>query len=92
VLQVAANRRVPTGAGPVRVDELPATLPATAWQRYSAGPGSKGLRYDASAWIALHPKRPGDTGQHYLLVRRNDTTGELAGAVALGRSGPLQGD
>jgi DDE superfamily endonuclease len=42
VLQVAANRRVPTHAGPVRVDELAATVPDSAWQHYSCGPGSKG--------------------------------------------------
>jgi hypothetical protein len=45
VLQVAANRHVPTHAGSIRVDELPATLPDRAWQPYSAGPGSKGPRY-----------------------------------------------
>jgi hypothetical protein len=32
VLQIAANRRVPAHAGPIRVDELAATAPATAWQ------------------------------------------------------------
>jgi hypothetical protein len=37
VLSVAANRRVPTGAGPIRVDALPALLPPWAWQRHSAG-------------------------------------------------------
>jgi hypothetical protein len=31
VLQVAGNRRVPTHAGPVRVDQLPATLLGRAW-------------------------------------------------------------
>jgi SRSO17 transposase len=47
VPQIAANRRVPTHAGPVRVDQLPALLPSSAWQLYSAGPGSKGPRYYA---------------------------------------------
>jgi hypothetical protein len=78
VLQVAANRRVPTHAGMLRVDQLPATLPDKLWQRYSAGPGSKGPRYYAWAWIALLPEDPNDTGEHHLLIRRNDTTGELA--------------
>ena len=36
VLAIAANRRVPTHAGPVRVDALPALIPAHAWQRHSA--------------------------------------------------------
>jgi hypothetical protein len=44
MLQVAANRRVPTHAGRMRVDALaalvPALLPARSWQRYSAGAGT----------------------------------------------------
>ena len=77
-LQVSANRRVPTHAGPIRVDELARTVTDTAWQHYSAGPGSKGPRCYAWAWIALLPEDNGDSGQHHLLIRRNDTTGELA--------------
>jgi SRSO17 transposase len=77
VLQVAANRRVPTGAGPVRVDQLAVMLPAHAWQQRSAGTGSKGHRYYSWARIALDPEDD-DTGNHHLLIRRNDTTGELA--------------
>ncbi|MGN9779581.1 hypothetical protein ACTMS0_28075 [Micromonospora sp. H33] len=34
-----------TGIGAYRVDLLAAGLPATAWQRMSAGPGAKGHRY-----------------------------------------------
>lgn len=74
---------MPTGAGPRRVDELAANLPDTAWERRSAGPGSKGPRYYSWAWLALDPELDPDTGQHtagdhHLLVRRNDETGELA--------------
>ncbi len=78
VLQVSANRRVPTGAGPIRVDALARMLPDHAWQRASAGTGSKGERLYSWAWIALHPEEPADPGEHHLLIRRNDTTGELA--------------
>jgi SRSO17 transposase len=79
VLQIAANRRVPTHAGLLRVDELPALLPARSWQTYSAGAGSKGPRYYAWAWIALLAEDAEDNrGQHHLLIRRNDATGELA--------------
>jgi SRSO17 transposase len=80
VLQVAANRRGTTHAGPIRVDQLPALLPTTAWQTHSAGTGSKGPRYYAWAWIALQPEAAAEPhdGQHYLLIRRNDSTGELA--------------
>jgi SRSO17 transposase len=78
VLQAAANRRVLTHAGPIRVDQLPGMLPPTAWQKYSAGAGSKGQRVYSWAWIALLPEDPDESGQHHLLIRRNDTTGELA--------------
>jgi SRSO17 transposase len=78
VLAVSANRRVPTQAGPIRVDALPAMLPARAWQKHSAGAGSHGHRLYSWAWIALLPEDDTDTGQHHLLIRRNDRTGELA--------------
>ncbi|MGI9092340.1 MAG: hypothetical protein ACR2FF_02605 [Mycobacteriales bacterium] len=77
VLQVAANRRVPTHAGPMRVDEL-AAVPDSAWQRYTCGPGSKGPRYYDWAWIALLPEDDEHTGEHHLLIRRTPGTGELA--------------
>jgi SRSO17 transposase len=78
VLAVAANRRVPTQAGPIRVDRLPAQLPKRAWQKHSAGAGSHGQRYYSWAWIALLAEDDTDTGHHHLLIRRNDATGELA--------------
>jgi len=78
VLAVAANRRVPTPAGPTRVDRLPTLLPKRAWQKHSAGAGSHGHRYYSWAWIALDAEDPTDTGWHHLLIRRNDATGELA--------------
>jgi SRSO17 transposase len=42
------------------------------WEVRSAGPGSKGQRWYAWAWIAAAPPR------HFLLVRRHLQTGELA--------------
>jgi len=79
VMQIAANRRVPTHAGPLRVDELAATMPDSAWQRYSCGPGSKGPRYYDWAWLALLPEDAEDhAGEHHLLIRRTPGTGELA--------------
>ena len=53
VLAVAANRRVPTPAGPIRVDQLHRQLPKRAWQKHSAGAGSHGPRIYSWAWIAL---------------------------------------
>ncbi len=78
VLAISANRHVPTPVGTIRVDRLPAQLPKRAWQKHSAGAGSHGHRYYSWAWIALSPEDSADTGHHYLLIRRNDATGELA--------------
>ncbi len=78
VLAIASNRRVPTHAGPIRVDALPAQLPVRAWQKHSAGTGAHGLRIYSWAWISLLPEDDTGTGVHHLLIRRNDTTGELA--------------
>ena len=78
VMAIAANRRVPTHAGPIRVDALPALIPAHAWQRHSAGAGAHGPRLYSWAWFRLLAEDDTDTGVHHLLIRRNDTTGELA--------------
>ena len=76
VLAVACDHQVTvTGRVKMRVDHLAATLPTAAWQRYSAGAGSKGPRWYAWAWIDItDSQHPGQT----LLIRRNTTTGELA--------------
>ncbi len=78
VLQVAANRQVATEAGPIRVGQLPDLVPKQAWERYSAGAGSKGHRWYSWAWIAIEPEDDTDSGIHHVLIRRNDATGELA--------------
>lgn len=80
MLQIGANRWVPPPAGRGRVDRLPGRLAARAWQRRSAGTGSKADRRYSWAWIELSPEPadPADAGRHYLLVRRHDRTGELA--------------
>jgi SRSO17 transposase len=78
VLAAAANRRVPTHAGPIRVEALPALIPAHAWQRHSAGAGAHGPRMYSWAWFRLLAEDDADTGDHHLLIRRNDTTGEHA--------------
>ncbi len=75
VLAVACSTRVRINHGrtPVRADVLVRRLPATAWQRHSAGAGAKGPRYYDWAWIHI-----GSDAHRHLLVRRNPTTGELA--------------
>jgi SRSO17 transposase len=84
VLAVAKSHRVTarTADGPVRADRIAATLPSRAWNRISAGPGSKGERYYDWAWITITPPagEPGaETGGcHSLLIRRRISDGELA--------------
>jgi SRSO17 transposase len=78
VLAIAANRRVPTHAGPIRVDALPALIPPHAWQKHSAGAGAHGPRLYSWAWFQLLAEDDTTTGVHHLLIRRNDATGELA--------------
>lgn len=75
VMVIASNRTVATGAGKARVDHLVKTLPRRAWQRHSAGTGTKGQRW--YSWVLLDIAGEG-RGHHHLLVRRNDRTGELA--------------
>jgi SRSO17 transposase len=79
VLGIGANRTVIAGAGAERVDVLTASLPRHAWQRRSAGVGAKGERWYSWALIDITDSdAAAAAGQHHLLVRRNDKTGELA--------------
>ncbi len=82
VLAVACSHQVRTHAGPhvakVRADQLAASLPRRAWQRLSAGDGSKGPRFYDWAWISIEAEQPEAQGQRWLLIRRNNATGELA--------------
>ncbi len=78
VLAVACSHRVPTGLGIQRADQIAAGLPRRAWQRLSAGTGAKGFRYYDWAFIALPLIEDTHGGHHWMLIRRNRTTGELA--------------
>ncbi|GAA2270846.1 hypothetical protein GCM10010145_01640 [Streptomyces ruber] len=75
VMAVACSTRVRINHGrtPVRADVLVRRLPATAWQRHSAGTGAKGPRHYDWAWIHI-----GTDHHRHLLIRRSRTTGELA--------------
>ncbi|WP_449843715.1 IS701 family transposase [Micromonospora chalcea] len=78
VLAVACSHQVITGLGGYRVDALAACLPATAWQRVSAGRGAKGYRYYDWSFTALPHAADAHGGHHWLLIRRNRRNGELA--------------
>ncbi len=75
VMAVACSTRVRINHGrtPIRADTVAGRLPATAWQRHSAGNGAKGPRHYDWAWIHI-----GTDEHRHLLIRRNRTTGELA--------------
>jgi SRSO17 transposase len=75
VLAVPRSHRITTVTGVRRrADHVAGGLPPTAWQRYSAGTGSKGPRWYDWAWIDTTEDGPG----HSLLIRRTQDTGELA--------------
>jgi SRSO17 transposase len=57
---IQLNRQLKT-----RADQALSRVPATDWTRASCGPGSKGDRLYAWAWVATASPR------HHLLVRRN---------------------
>ncbi len=75
VLAVARSHPVMTAARKLRADAIAARLPRCAWQRLSAGAGSRGQRFYDWAWITIDTAKP---GQRWLLIRRNSSTGELA--------------
>jgi SRSO17 transposase len=76
VVAVARNQYVTTAGARHRVDVLTARLPATAWQMYSCGLGSKGPRWYQWAWMAIdNTAHPGDTCR--ALIRRS-SDGTLA--------------
>ncbi|MFE6555248.1 IS701 family transposase [Streptomyces sp. NPDC057746] len=75
VLAVARDHQIATHAGKFRADTLVKRLPRRAWQKLSAGAGTKGHRCYDWALADIADDRP---GHHQLLVRRNRRTGELA--------------
>ena len=56
VLQVAANRRVPTHAGLMRVDAIAALPDDASWQTLLVRAGRKGHRDYAWAWVEILPE------------------------------------
>jgi SRSO17 transposase len=81
VLAVACDHPVLAAGDASRADDLLRRVPARAWQCVSAGRGAKGHRLYDWAFVRLDDRAPspgGRAGQHWLLVRRNPKTGELA--------------
>jgi SRSO17 transposase len=81
VLAVACDHPVRAGGTTQRADALLRQLPARAWQQVSCGKGAKGHRLYDWAFVRLDhdgPAPDGQAGKRWLLVRRNQRTGELA--------------
>jgi SRSO17 transposase len=81
VLAVACHHPVGFGGTTHRADALLTTVPARAWQCISAGKGAKGHRLYDWAFLRLdhdHPAPDGQAGRHWLMIRRNQRTGDLA--------------
>lgn len=76
VLAVAKSEMVTTKAGPKKAIDIAVILPAKAWNRISAGHGSKGERlYD---WAIIEVTDGDLPGHHYLMIRRSISDGEYA--------------
>jgi SRSO17 transposase len=81
VLAVACDHRVRVGGTAQRADALLTKVPARAWQQVSCGKGAKGDRLYDWAFVRLDhdgSTPDGQAGKHWLMIRRNHTTGELA--------------
>jgi SRSO17 transposase len=81
VLAVACHHPVRFGGATHRADALLRHVPARAWQCISAGTGAKGHRLYDWAFVRLDHDGPApadQAGRHWLMVRRNRATGELA--------------
>ncbi len=79
VLAVSCDHRIPAWPGGkrrLRADHIAATLPATCWQRVSAGTGAKGPRWYDWAWVSAHQRG------HSLLIRRGSAMLALAFLMA----------
>lgn len=77
VLAVSSTHPIITHAGKFQAKTLTARIPKRAWQRLSAGAGTKGERFYDWAQVDIHDPA-GRPGNWCLLVRRNRRTGELA--------------
>ena len=76
VLAVACDHPVSTAGTTQPADALLRQIPARAWQCVSAGRGAKGHRYYDWAFHRLDDSQ--HPGQHWLLLRRNQRTRQLA--------------
>lgn len=75
VLAIAGNRRVNLEGTDLPAAQISAKVADRHWHHYSAGTGAKGPRYYAWAWARIDADH---SGHHWLLIRRNITTGDLA--------------
>jgi SRSO17 transposase len=89
VLEVGCDHRVEGK----RADEQRALIPARGWQLRSAGPGAKGLRMHAWAWLALDSADCPQGRRRSLLIRRDrETEDEYAYFICYHQRGTSLGE
>lgn len=70
VMAISRQQHIAIGFQQIRVDDAVESFPANAWNKLSAGPGTKGERW--YEWAAMKLCWPASEGMsQYLLVRRN---------------------
>jgi SRSO17 transposase len=81
VLEVGCDFRVSRHPGDTsRADALVGEVPRWGWEQRCQGPGAKGLRTHAWAWVALDPAGCPDGWARSLLIRRDPDTEPDGGA------------
>ena len=78
VLAVASNHRATASGADEAATAVDLGLATHDWERLSAGHGAKGRRYYTWARCPIEPEGNNPGGHHWILFRRNDTTGEWA--------------
>lgn len=71
VLEVPCDKHVSLPACTVRADAAKDLVAARSWELRSQGPGAKGLRYHAWAWMALDSGECAEGWRRSLLIRRD---------------------
>lgn len=82
VLEVPCDKHVSLPARTLRADAAKDLVAARSWELRSQGPGAKGLRYHAWAWMALDSGHCPEGWRRSLLIRR-DRQGECEYAYFL---------
>jgi hypothetical protein len=86
VLNIASNQHLPTPAGRMSAAQYAASAPASAWQRYPVGNGSKGPPYYDWLWRVINAEDADDRTLAYLAaddVHRAHVIGHCAPTIGI---------